>query len=376
MSSGLNGKRINRVFQTLVPGGTLVNSKNRKRDRESFEIEFRKLSSGGDPNSARVRNRLSELRDLIKAIDDASVEGAMIRSKEQWIELGEKPTKYFYQLECSRQSISQHDANDRPINSHTGVMRECYNFYKSLYSEEPIDETSENWLLEQLDSTLTFEEQAKCEGDLTVSECHEALSQMQSGKSPGSNTFLAEFYSCCWGLLGQDLVEILNFSFRKGTLSDSQRRGVLHLLYKKDDPLLLKNWRPISLLNIDYKIATKSLLNRLHKVLPLILSKDQTCGVPDCCIFENLFLMRDTIDYVRAKNLSAAIVSLDQEKAFDRVNHRFLQQVLKRFNFGPDFRRWVVTICNNISSQVLNNGWLSRSFPLEWGVRQGCLPCG
>ena len=300
----------------------------------------------------------------------------MVRSKEQWIELGEKPTKYFYQLECSRQSRNAisalRDANDRPINLHTGVMRECYNFYKSLYSEEAIDETSQNWLLEQLDSTLTFEDQAKCEGDLTVSECHEALSQMQSGKSPGSDGFPVEFYSRFWGLLGKDLVEILNFCFREGTLSDSQRRGVLRLLYKKDDPLLLKNWRPISLLNIDYKIATKALSNRLRKVLPLILSEDQTCGVPDRCIFENLFLMRDTIDYVRAKNLSAAIVSLDQEKAFDRVNHGFLQQVLKRFNFGPDFRRWVVTIYNNISSQVLNNGWLSRSFPLERGVRQGC----
>ena len=108
-------------------------------------------------------------------------------------------------------------------------------------------------------------------------------------------------------------MKILNFSFCEGTLSDSQRRGVLRLLYKKDDPLLLKNWHPILLLNIYYKIATKALSNRLCKVLPLILSKDQTCGVPGHCIFENLFLMCDTIDYVRAKNLSAAIVSLDQE---------------------------------------------------------------
>ena len=119
-------------------------------------------------------------------------------------------------------------------------------------------------------------------------------------------------------------MDILNFSFREGTLSDSQCRGVLRLLYKKDDPLLLKNWHPISLLDIDYKIATKAHSNRLWKVLPLILSEDQTCGVPDRCIFENLFLMRDTIDYVRAKNLLAAIVSLDQEKAFFFVFFYFL----------------------------------------------------
>ena len=113
-------------------------------------------------------------------------------------------------------------------------------------------------------------------------------------------------------------------------LSRTQRRGILHLLYKKDDPLSLKNWRPISLLNLDYKIATKALYNRLRKVLPQILSEDQTCGMPGRSIFENL-LLRDTIDYAKLKQLSAAVISLDQEKAFDRVNHAFLKHVLERY---------------------------------------------
>ena len=182
----------------------------------------------------------------------------------------------------------------------------------------------------------------------------------------------AEFYSRFWGLLGRDLVEMLNFSFREGFLSASQRQGILRLLFKKDDPLSLKNWRPISLLNLDYKIATKALSNRIRKVLPNILSEDQTCGVPGRSIFENLFLLRDTIEFAKHKQLPAAIISLDQEKAFDRVNNNFLQRVLERFNFGPDFRRWVKVIYTDISSTVINNSWLSSSFPLQRGVRQGC----
>ena len=195
---------------------------------------------------------------------------------------------------------------------------------------------------------------------------------MSTGKSPGADGFPVEFYRRFWGLLGQDLVDILNFSFTHGSLSDSQRRGIIRLLYKKDDPLELKNWRPISLLNTDYKICTKVLANRLRKVIPLIFSEDQTCGIPDRSIFENLFLIRDTLDYVNHKQLSAAVISLDQEKAFDRVNHGFLQRVLAQFNFGPGFRRWVNIVYTDISSQVINNGWLSASFKLERGVRQGC----
>ena len=207
---------------------------------------------------------------------------------------------------------------------------------------------------------------------MTVLECHAALSKMESGKSPGMDGFPAEFYSRFWGLLGRDLVETLNFSFREGFLSASQRQGILRLLFKKDDPLSLKNWRPNSLLNFDYKTETKALSNHIHKVLPNILNKDKTCGVPGRSIFENLFLLRDTIDYTRLKHLPAAVIGLDQEKAFVRVNHSFLQRVLAKFNFGPDFCRWLRVIYTDISSLVINNGWLSSPFSLQRGVRQGC----
>ena len=309
-------------------------------------------------------------------MDDEAIEGCILRSKEQWTELGEKPTRYFYQLENSRQS--RNAIHELRMDEHTtvktsrGILKECNTFYKNLYTEEPTDRSSQDWLLERLDSTLTSEDQALCEGELTVEECHAALSHMESGKSPGIDGLPAEFYSRFWGQLGRDLAETLNFSFQEGFLSASQRQGILRLLFKKDDPLSLKNWRPIALLNLDYKIATKALSNRIRKVLPNILSEDQTCGVPGRSIFENLFLLRDTIDFVTHKHLQAAIISLDQEKAFDRVNHTFLQRVLERFNFGPDFRRWVKIIYTGISSSVINNGWLSSSFPLQRGVRQGC----
>ena len=129
------------------------------------------------------------------------------------------------------------------------------------------------------------------------------LHKCQQKKSPGSDGLPVEFYRRFWGLLGPDLVEILNYSFQHGSLSETQRRGIIRLLYKKEDPLELKNWRPISLLNTDYKICTKVLANRLRHVLPRIINKDQTCGIPDRSIYENLFLLRDTIDYVKHKRI-------------------------------------------------------------------------
>ena len=304
------------------------------------------------------------------------VEGNIIRSHERWTELGEKPIRYFYQLENQQQSRNVINklrrADDTIVSSGKEILAECRAFYKNLYSAEPVNHESQQWLLSQLETALSSEDQTRCEGKLTLDECHAALSQMAFAKSPGSDGLSVEFHCRFWGLLGADLVETLHFSFAAGFLSNSQCRGIIRLLYKKDDPLLLKNWRPISLLNIDYKTCTKALANRLRAVLPLLVHQDQTCGIPRRSIFENLFLIRDTIDYVHYKNIPAVIISLDQEKAFDRVKHAFLQRVLSQFNFGPDFTCWIAVIYIDISSVVINNGWVSLSFPLARGVRQGC----
>ena len=213
---------------------------------------------------------MAEIRDLLKAIEDRTVEGAIIRSREQWLEFGEKPTKYFYQLEKQRQTrnaINELRVGDQTVTSHKNILTACRDFYVNLYTAEPVDLNSQDWLSDQLDTTLTSEDQEKCKGALTLSECYEALSQMQTNKSPGADGFPVEFYKRFWSSLGQDLVAFLNYSYEHGQLSDSQKRGIIRLLYKKDDPLLLKNWRPISLLNTDYKICTKVLANRLKTVL-------------------------------------------------------------------------------------------------------------
>ena len=164
----------------------------------------------------------------------------MIRSKAQWIEMGEKPTKYFFQLENKRQSrnsITELRVNNSSVTSDKNILRECREFYQTLYTAEQVNLESQDWLLDQLDTALTADDQQRCEGELTLNECFEAVSQLSSNKSPGSDGLPIEFYRCFWSLLGPDLVAILNYSYTHGSLSDTQRRGIIRLLFKKDDPL-------------------------------------------------------------------------------------------------------------------------------------------
>jgi hypothetical protein len=172
--------------------------------------------------------------------------------------------------------------------------------------------------------------------------------------------------------LGADLVSVFNNNFSLGRLSFSQRTGLITLLYKKGDRLETKNWRSISLLCTDYKILAKVLTNRLLRVLPSVVHPDQTCGVPGRFSSENVRALTDIISQVNQTNSAAAIISLDQEKAFDCVDWSFMLHVLDRMNFGVSFRSWVKLLYADIFSTILVNNYVSQLFPVTRGVRQGC----
>ena len=109
-------------------------------------------------------------------------------------------------------------------------------------------------------------------------------------------------------------------SFSKGYLSISQRRGLITLLPKKNKPRqYLKTWRPITLLNCDYKIAAKSIATRLKKVLPHLINSDQTGFLKGRFIGENIRLINSVIDYAEKQNIPGLLLFVDFEKAFDTL---------------------------------------------------------
>ena len=138
------------------------------------------------------------------------------------------------------------------------------------------------------------------------------------------------------------------------------------------DTSLLANWRPIRLLNVDYKIATKAIANRLKKVLGKIINNTQTGFIKGRYIGENVRLIFETIEYVKSNKLPGLLLFADFEKAFDSLNHDFMLKCIDHFNFGDSFKRWIKLFYNNVTSMVINNGYMSESFTIKQGVRQGC----
>ena len=172
---------------------------------------------------------------------------------------------------------------------------------------------------------------------------------MATNKSPGSDSFTAAFYLHFWNLIAKYMVESFNYAFQNGILFISQRQGVISLIPKQEKNLeFLKNWRPVSLLNVDYKILTKVIALRLEKVLPKIISSSQSGYVKKRYIGESIRLIKDVMDFTKRNNLPGIAVFLDFEKAVDSIEWDFLQICLQSFNFGPQLRRWVSIFYNNI----------------------------
>ena len=230
----------------------------------------------------------------------------------------------------------------------------------------------DNYLDDVEFDTLSEQEAQSCEGLLTEKECYDALASMPNNKTPGSDGLSVEFYKCFWEDIKQLVINSLNEGFDKSELSETQKQGILILLHKKGDKRILDNWRPISLLNIDYKIVAKVMCKRLQNVIGKLIYKDQTGYLKSRSTTENIRLVEDVIDFCLHLNLPCILIFLDFKKAFDNVNHDFLFQLLKKFQFKDSFIRWIKVLYNNASGKVINNGWVTKKFKIEQGVRQGC----
>ena len=307
--------------------------------------------------------------------------GAQIRSKQEWVEKGEKNTAYFFGLEKSRQTkktiFKLKNDNGSIITNQTEILNMEKHFYENLYSEnneKNYDDTFEYINKTELQRKLTRKESSVCDGYVTLDELTNAVNNLKLNKSPGIDGLSTNFYRHFWKYLGPVLVKVLNSSYDKQKLPFSQRQSILNLIYKKNDPLDLSNYRPISLLNTDYKILSYTLATRIKKVINLIINSDQTGYIKNRFIGFNLRQIQDIIDYADKFNVNGLILFVDISKAFDTLNWNFMYQSLQCFGFNESFIKWIQTLYNDINSVVTNNGWISAPLKPQRGIRQGC-PC-
>ena len=134
---------------------------------------------------------------------------------------------------------------------------------------------------------------------------------------------------------------------------------------------MIKNWRPVSLLNIDAKRISKILAKRIKKHLPSLISSNQTACVDKKFITEGRPLISDILEITDLLKIKGLLLTVDIEKAFDSVDHQFLINLLKTFGFEKNLVRWITILLKNQESCIINGAINAKYFKLEKSTRQG-----
>lgn len=371
---------------------------------EAFKIEIKMVSSEYAKVKAQAKNRLIELlehkldkldkklqlevnqekrKKILKDINrtqefivdehEEKTKKIMFRSKCKYYIEGEKNTKYFLNLEKVRSNSRVVTAirNDENIviTDPKVILREEKEFFKRLYRKEQEGELD---IHNASEIKLSEADKKDLEKELSILDLANAVKQMENLKTPGHDGIPADFYKVFWSEIKTHLHEALNLALNNGQLYHSALRGVITLIPKKERDLLqISNWRPITLLNVDYKILAKALASKMKKSLPFLIHEDQTGFMEGRNIAHNLRKVIDIIQIVDKRQIQALIVSVDAEKCFDRWAWSAIDKALQFFNFGPKFRNKIQTLFRGLCSCIINNGHVSEFFYLHKGIAQG-----
>ena len=374
-------------FETLllnIRTMTIPHSAKRKKNREIREKELEKQIKTiqnilCENHNAILEEILHELMTELEEIREDYMKGLLLRAKANWVEKGEKPTKYFLSLE-KRNYVNKNitklvTEQDRILSGQEEILREVKNYFSNLYDNKDVnyEEKELDNLLSEIDiPKLDYDMRERLETPLTIDELSKALKSMKNDKSPGPDGYTSEFFKFFWKDLKYYLLRSYNEGIRKGELSITQTQGIISIIPKGNKTReLLKNWRPISLLNITYKILSSSIAARMKEILEQIINEDQKGFIKNRYIGENIRHLYDIIDITKDENIQGLVLLVDFEKAFDSISWKFIDKTLTFFNFGPVFRHTIKTLYNNAKLCVIQHGIFSEFFKIGRGCRQG-----
>jgi exonuclease III len=360
--------------ETMLYSGEIQKNKRIYLQNLTDELEKLDVDYMDNPNDETL-HMLELARKNIEDLNNEKMKSSMFRSKCEWMEHGEKNSKYFLNLEkynYTNKTITKLEVNNKTIKDEKLILGEIKSYYEKLYGCNNTDKKKLHEVLENIPK-LTESQKSLTKGIVTYDECLKALKSLANGKTPGQDGITTDFYKFFWIDISDIVLDSINYAFTKNEMSLDQRSGIISLSPKKNKiRTFLKNWRPITLLTVDYKLLAKALAMRLHTILPDYVDESQFGYIKDRYIGENIRCIIDINTMCEVNHIEAYAIQIDFEKAFDSINWEFMFISLEHMNFDPDFIRWVKILYKNTTSCVINNGHKTESFTLKRGVHQGC----
>ena len=367
----------------MIRGETVKYSKQKVRlakekEKEVLEqiekAQLEHFETKTEQSAARLQKYKEDLEELRKPM----IDGLIIRSRTMWHEEGERSSKYFLGLEkrnALRKSVVALKTGGQTLTQTSSILEAFTSNLATRYNKQHIMPHSvEEFISRNVSAVLSEQERSSLELPLSYEELTEVTRGMKKGKSPGSNGYTSTFFKRFWNRLGPFLYRAYLFCSRMNKMIYTHREGIITMIPKVGKPPDdIKAWRPITLLNTDFKIISSAIAARLKLVLGKIIDECQIAYIKGRYIGENTRLVFDVIHNLTEGKKDGYIMSADFEAAFDSLSWDFVLKVMKCCNFGIQFRNLISNIYMNEDnfSRIMMNGYLGKKIFLSCGIRQG-----
>ncbi|SGZ22351.1 BQ5605_C022g09477 [Microbotryum silenes-dioicae] len=302
--------------------------------------------------------------------------GAALRSRLDPSLAG--PSSIFIRLRKVRASdlIPSLTVNDVVHSDPDSMLGVASDYFERVYEDRPIDDAALKAIIDGLASTrLSPADSLKLEEAYPLEEMTKAQAACKSNSSPGPDGLPVEFYRATWPATGPILRDVINSIPTEARQPGPLPRNTahIHLIHKRGERDQLSNKRPISLINADERIISQAHNQRLAPLLESLIGPTQRGFVPNRWIGTNIAEVQCLMDprLPGSTPVSGMLAVMDFEKAYDRLSHPYLDAVLCAVGLGPKARQWYRATYTNQSASIFLNGWLSATFDILSGVRQG-----
>jgi ribonuclease HI/exonuclease III len=332
-----------------------------------------------------TEQKIQRIKNKIASIEEQRLDAIKEQAEATYAKLGETGSRYWYNLNKTKKPstiiLALKNKKGRIEKETRGMVEVATNYHKELqakpaWSEERKAATDK--LLKKVNERLCHEDKEFIQTTIEKEEIQRALKKASNGKAPGPDGIPYEFYKAWLNKYSEDVPDILEILYtvykhqeENGIQVSEFTEGSMCLVYKKKDKTKIENYRPITLLNTDYKILTKVIATRLGMIAPRIIHKNQAGFIPGRGIYDHTKLSHLVTEYCELENINGCIMALDQEKAYDKIDHEYLWKVLETYGFPKNFIKRVQNIYQYGKTAVMVNGTQGKPIEINRGVRQG-----
>jgi len=299
-----------------------------------------------------------------------------LKSRIQWLNEGDINTRFFHASTKNRiarnRLLSIQDSDGSDIYGNGNIAAKAEKYFGELFSSSNHRDLTA--ILQHIQLVVSPATNELLLTDITTKEIRSALFAIGATRAPGPYGFTVSFYRQYWDIVGPEITKEVKKIFETGQMETPWNHTNLCLIPKIEHPKTMKDFRPISLCNVLYKIISKILVQRLKAVLSSVVSENQAAFIPGRHITDNVFIAHEVFHSLRVKKRCAneyMAVKTDISKAYDRIEWSFLEEVLKKKGFATRWIQWIMDCVRSVSFSVLINGSPYGKFSPSRGLRQG-----